>query len=165
MAGPKKDAANGQVKKPNTKEKRLEKRAKGLADLEQLEKAVAELVRHRFEKFPELAELIEIANDQLRTSRPRLSRNSLTCPSPNLPPLASTLPISTPSPRSSRAPHPWPSRTSTSSAPPRPEAEKPLPSLSRSSRSSTAPAGPNMTALAPSSSRPRESWPSRSSKC
>ena len=47
MAGPKsKKAANGRVKEAHTREKRLEKRAKGLADLEQLEKAVAELVCH-----------------------------------------------------------------------------------------------------------------------
>ena len=46
MAGPKKNAAKGQAKIANTKIKRLEKRAQGLADLEQLQKAVSELVRH-----------------------------------------------------------------------------------------------------------------------
>lgn len=46
MAGTKKKAEKGQIKRKNTREKRLEKRAKGLADLEQLEKAVSELVRH-----------------------------------------------------------------------------------------------------------------------
>ena len=45
MAGPKSKKANGRTKEANTKEKRLEKRAKGLADIEQLEKAVADLVR------------------------------------------------------------------------------------------------------------------------
>lgn len=44
MAGPKSKKA---AKEANTREKRLEKRAKGLADLDQLEKAVAELVRRQ----------------------------------------------------------------------------------------------------------------------
>ena len=47
MAGPKSKKPNGGGKDANTqtRDKRMEKRAKGLADLDQLEKAVAELVR------------------------------------------------------------------------------------------------------------------------